>query len=129
MQVICVLKHESHHVPVRSTPVDARRYAKRFDSAQVKLPLLAEETTIQSVTLFRPPMRPRPTDSRNAQADRRAAVPVDFDARLQFTHQLQETGQQRSIPLHALADGKTLLAEVPALAIKLPRHHVFGLGP
>src|SRR5262249_33489836 len=103
-------------------------YAKRVNPAQVKLPLLAEEATIQSVTLFRPPLRPRPADSRNAQADRRAAVPVDFNAWLELSHQLQETGQQRSIPLHALADGEALLAKVPALTIELPRHHVFRLG-
>ena len=102
--------------------------AERFDPAQVELALLAQETAIQAHRLLGPPRAQDLGRSRHPQRDRIACVPAHFHVRLHLAHQVEQARQQAPVPVHLACPGKPLLAQVPALAVDLPRHHVFRLG-
>ena len=71
--------------------------------------------------------RPGARHLRHAHADHRPIVPADLELRLHLAQQFEQARQDRPVPLQLAARREALLAQVPALAVDLPRHHVFGL--
>src|SRR5262249_32776211 len=106
-----------------------RGLADVLDLAEIELTLFAEETTQQRLVVLGPALRPAASDARHLERDGVAVVPLDLQLRLHLTHQGEQPGQQGTVPVEFPARREALLAEVPALAVSLPRHHVFRLGP
>src|SRR2546430_14851583 len=126
MDMLLALKDEVKNLSL-SLRVQFGMVAERFDATEVELALLADEAAIEAVRVLGAPLGPAARDAREAQRDRRSPLPIDLHARLDASHQFQEARQQRPVPIHLAPRREALLAQVPALAVYLPRHHVFRL--
>src|SRR5439155_9444059 len=125
--VIRILKQKLHDVPVCPATADMRLDAEALDLTQVELTLLAQESAIETVAVLRAPLRPGAAHPRHAQGNGSAVVPFDLDAGFHRAHQLQQAREERALPLDATPRRKTLVAQMPALAVDFPRHDVFRL--
>src|SRR5262249_19872156 len=94
----------------------------------VELAFLAEETAVEAVIVFGAPDGPRAVNARYFELDGIADVPVNLHLRLDITHDFQQSCQERPAPVHLAARLEALVAQVPALAVDLPRHDVFRFG-
>src|SRR5438093_1341957 len=86
MYVLVVLKHQLYHIPVGAMVRNAWRDAEHLDLTEIELALLAQESTIEALTLLGAPLSPGATDARHFKRDRGAGVPANLYVGLHFAY-------------------------------------------